>query len=165
MRTPLVVVIMGVAGSGKTTVGRQLAGALGVEFHDADEFHTPENLAKMSSGIPLTDADRVPWLAALRAAIDACLAGGRTAVVTCSALKERYRGAIVGDPARVKLVYLAGDYDMILRRVGDRRGHFMKAGMLASQFADLEPPSDALKLDASLAPDALVARIREAFQI
>ena len=160
LREPIAVLIMGVAGSGKTTVGRQLAAALGWSFRDADEFHPPANIAKLSSGTPLTDDDRAPWLGAIRAYLEASLARGESAVVTCSALKESYRQTVVFDPARVKLVHLAGDYALILERMQQRTDHFMKPEMLQSQFATLEPPRDALTLDIAQPVDALVARIR-----
>src|SRR5262245_19874948 len=139
----MVIVLMGVAGSGKTTVGRLLAAQLGWPFRDADEFHPPANVEKMSHGIPLTDSDREPWLAGIRRYIDETLARGGRAVVTCSALKEHYRQIIVSDPARVRLVYLAGEFSVIAERLRAREGHFMKAEMLSSQFADLDPPRDA----------------------
>lgn len=154
---------MGVAGSGKTTIGHQLATALGWEFRDADEFHPPANIAKMSAGQPLDDRDRTPWLAAIRAHIDQKLAHGENAVVTCSALKESYRQALVADPARVKLVHLAGDAALLNARLNLRPGHFMKPAMLQSQLATLEPPKDALTVDIAQPPDAIVARIRRAF--
>jgi len=160
----VIVLLMGVSGSGKTTVGQRLASALGWQFRDADEFHPPANIKKMSAGLPLADADRAPWLAAIRAYIDDCLARGESAVVTCSALKERYRRAILTDAATVKLVYLAGDFALLETRLQERPGHFMKAGMLESQFADLEPPSNAaLTLTVGDPPDALVTQIRAAF--
>jgi len=154
---------MGVAGSGKTTVGRRLADALGWSFRDADEFHPAANVAKMSAGIALSDEERAPWLAAIRAHIAGCLARGEGAVVTCSALKEAYRHALVPDPARVRLVQLSGDFGLILQRIGKRSGHFMKENMLRSQFETLEPPKDALVLDVAESPEDLVAKIREAF--
>ena len=104
LRDPLVVLLMGVSGTGKTTVGQKLAAALGWSFRDADDFHSPENIAKMSAGVPLTDEDRAPWLAAIHAHIETTLARGEPAVVTCSALKESYRRLLITDPARVKLV-------------------------------------------------------------
>jgi gluconokinase len=158
----MVIVLMGVAGSGKTTVGRVLAEQLGWPFRDADEFHPPANVDKMSHGIPLTDRDREPWLAAIRRYVDETLARGGRAVVTCSALKEHHRQSIVPDPARVKLVYLAGDPSLIAERLRARAGHFMKAGMLSSQFADLEPPRDALTVDIAQSPEAIVTQIRKA---
>jgi carbohydrate kinase (thermoresistant glucokinase family) len=162
LRPTLVVLITGVAGSGKTTIGSNLAAALGWGFRDADDFHPPANIAKMSAGVPLTDDDRAPWLAAIRAHIDACLARGENAVVTCSALKESYRQAVIADPARVKLVYLHGDFALLLQRLNQRQGHFMKESMLRSQFEALEPPRDALTLDIAQPPEKLVADIRAA---
>jgi len=158
----MIVLFMGVAGSGKTTVGRRLAVELGWNFRDADEFHPPANIAKMADGTPLTDEDRAPWLAAIRAYIVECLARGENAVVTCSALKESYRQIVVVDPAQVKLVYLRGDFDLLHRRLAQRRGHFMREDMLQSQFAALEPPRDALVLDVAAPAEKLVADIRAA---
>lgn len=158
----MVILLMGVAGCGKTTIGLALAAELGWSFRDADDFHPPENVAKMSSGIPLTDRDRAPWLAAIRAHIDGCVARGESAVLTCSALKERYRAVLRGDPAHVKLVHLAGDFAVILERITARQGHFMKPEMLTSQFEALEPPKDALVIDVAQTPEAIVAQIRRA---
>lgn len=157
----MVIVLMGVAGCGKTTVGHQLAAALGWEFRDADEFHPPANVAKMSAGTPLTDADRAPWLAAIRAHLDAHLARGTGCVVTCSALKERYRAVLLGPdgPARVQLVHLTGSPELLAARIGGRQGHFMKPEMLQSQLATLEPPRDALSVDITPPPAAIVAEI------
>ena len=164
LREPVVVLLMGVAGSGKTTVGLKLAKELGWSFRDADDFHPPANVAKMSAGVPLTDADRAPWLAAIRAHIAATLAHGDSGVVTCSALKETYRAAAIPDRARVRLVHLAGDFDLILGRM-QQREHFMKPEMLQSQFATLEPPSDALTLNVAKSPDELVAEIRRTLNL
>ncbi|MCX6954859.1 MAG: gluconokinase [Verrucomicrobia bacterium] len=161
----MVIVLMGVAGSGKTTVGQQLAAALGWSFRDADDFHPPANVAKMSAGTPLTDADRAPWLAAIRAHIDACLARGEGSVVTCSALKERYRAVLVADPAKVKLVHLTGSPALLAERIGARQGHFMKPEMLRSQLDALETPRDALAVDIAPPPAALVAHIRRALSL
>ena len=161
----MVIVLMGVAGSGKTTVGLALAAQLGWTFRDADEFHPPANVETMSRGIPLTDRDRQPWLAAIRAYIDETLARGDSAVVTCSALKERYRQIIVPDPVRVKLVYLAGDSGLIAERLRARKGHFMKPAMLSSQFSALEPPRDALTVDIAQPPEVIAARIRTALSL
>ena len=158
-----VVLIMGVAGSGKTTVGLKLAHDLGWAFNDADDFHPKENVAKMAACIPLDDADRGPWLRAIRAHIDGKIASGESAVVTCSALKERYRQVVVADPAHVRLVHLSGDFSLILERISKRQGHFMKESMLRSQFEALEAPADALSLDVAEAPEALVQQIRSAF--
>ncbi len=158
----MVVLIMGVAGSGKTTIGRALADTLGWSFRDADEFHPAANVAKMSAGQPLTDADRAPWLAAIRAHIDDHLARGANTVVTCSALRERYRAALGADPTRVKLVYLTGDPALLAARIAGRRDHFMKPEMLASQLAALEAPRDALTVDIAHPPATIVAQIRRA---
>ena len=161
----MVIIVMGVAGSGKTTVGEKLAAALGWSFRDADDFHPPENVAKMSAGIPLNDHDRAPWLAAIRAHIDACLARGEGSVVPCSALKAAYRRVLVADPARVKLVHLTGDFALLAARIGSRQGHFMKPAMLHSQLAALEPPPDALAVDITPPPDEIVAQIRLALAL
>lgn len=161
LRDPVVVLLMGVSGSGKTTVGGKLAAQLGWSFRDADDFHPPENVAKMSSGVPLTDDDRAPWLAAIRAHIETTLARGESGVVTCSALKEKYRASAIPDPQRVKLVHLAGEFDLILDRMNARQGHFMKPEMLQSQFAALEPPAHALKIDVAKTPDEIVAELRQ----
>lgn len=157
----MVILLMGVAGCGKTTVGQALAAALGWSFRDADEFHPAANVAKMSAGHPLTDADRAPWLAAIRAYVDERLARQENAVVTCSALKENYRAQLVADPARVKLVHLTGDPALLAARIAGRQGHFMKPGMLASQLATLEPPRHALTVDVAGSPAETVTRIRK----
>lgn len=159
LREPLVVLLMGVSGSGKTTVGLKLAAELGWSFRDADDFHPPANVAKMSAGTPLNDLDRAPWLAAIRAHIDTALARGESAVVTCSALKEAYRHAAIPDPQRVRLVHLSGNFDLILDRMG-RRQHFMKPEMLQSQFATLEPPAHAFTVDIAKSPEQIVTEIR-----
>jgi gluconokinase len=161
----LAFIIMGVSGSGKTTVGERLARELGWSFRDADDFHPPANVAKMSAGHPLTDADRAPWLAAIRTYLAACLARNENTVVTCSALKASYRHELIGDPARVKLIHLSGDFALIERRLRARKGHFMKPDMLQSQFDALESPKDALTLDISDPPALLVARIRRTYHV
>ena len=155
-----IVLLMGVAGSGKTTVGHQLARDLGWRFADADEFHPPANVANMSAGQPLTDADRAPWLAAIRSYIDTALARGESAVVTCSALKATYRRALLADPARVRLVHLHGTRDQLWARISARENHFMKPAMLDSQLAALEPPTDALTVDIGPPPAEIAADIR-----
>lgn len=165
LRPTLGIVIMGVAGSGKTTIGVELARELGWAFKDADEFHPPANIAKMSAGIPLDDEDRGPWLLAIREYLARAFSDGRSVVVTCSGLKERYRRVVVLDPDKVKLVYLKGDFDLILQRLGRREGHFMKDTMLRSQFEALEPPADALTIDVNQTPAAIVSRIRQEFRL
>jgi gluconokinase len=156
-------VLMGVAGSGKTTVGRRLAARLGGRwrFDDADDFHPPTNIDKMSRGIPLTDADRAPWLDALGAHLAACAARGEPVVLACSALKEAYRRRLATASGATHFVYLKSDFAAILARLQNRRHHYLKAALLRSQFAALEEPAPgtALVVDAALPPDEIVARI------
>jgi carbohydrate kinase (thermoresistant glucokinase family) len=137
---PAAAVVMGVSGAGKSTVGRALAKRLGWAFAEGDALHPPQNVAKMKSGQPLTDADRAPWLAAIAHAIDAWRRQGERGVITCSALKRAYRRRIIGDYGDVRLIYLAGQPDLIAKRIVARQGHFMPASLLDSQFATLEPP-------------------------
>jgi carbohydrate kinase (thermoresistant glucokinase family) len=137
---PLAIVLMGVSGCGKSTLGAELSRALGWPFRDADSFHPPANIAKMSRGTPLTDADRRPWLDAIAQWIDDRLARGEPGIVSCSALKRAYRERIVGARPRVALVYLEGAIGLIAERLAQRTGHFMPPALLASQFAALEPP-------------------------
>jgi gluconokinase len=133
-------VVMGVSGSGKSTVGAALAGRLGWEFVDGDSLHPLANVAKMQAGQPLDDRDREPWLAVVAAQIDAWVEQGTPGVITCSALKRRYRDRVIGDQVDVRLIYLAGSREVIARRLADRHGHFMPVSLLDSQFATLEPP-------------------------
>ncbi len=150
---------MGVSGCGKTTLGRLLAEQLGWDFFDADDFHPPVNVTKMARGIPLDDQDRAPWLDALRDLIQTYLEEDRSAVLACSALKQRYRDHLSqGDPS-VRFVYLRGDYQTILTRMRARGGHYMKPEMLASQFAALEEPQDALVVDVANPPQQIIADI------
>jgi gluconokinase len=160
MPTPRIIVLMGVAGSGKTTVGRALADSLGWMFSDADDFHPPANIAKLSAGLALTDADRAPWLTALRNHLDARLAAGLNTVLACSALKAAYRERLIADPDVVQLVYLNGTPELLAARIGARNGHFAPPTLLASQLATLEAPNDALVLDITASPQQLVADIR-----
>ena len=138
---PMVAVVMGVSGSGKTTIGILLAETLGWQFQEGDKLHPPENVAKMSAGNPLSDADRLPWLRSIAETIDGWRARGESGVVTCSALKRSYRNIIIGDRPEVRLVYLKGSPDLIRRRMAARHGHFMPAALLDSQFSILEEPS------------------------
>ena len=138
--SPSVIVLMGVAGSGKSTTGAALSKALGWPFRDADSFHPATNIEKMSRGEPLDDADRAPWLAAIAQWIDERCDAGATGIVSCSALKRAYRERIIGTRERVRLVYLKGDMQLIGRRLAGRKHHFMPASLLASQFATLEEP-------------------------
>lgn len=150
---------MGPTGSGKTTIGTLLAAQLGWQFADADNFHSPANIEKMSRGIPLTDADRAPWLAAMRGAIVQWIADRANVVLACSALKRAYREQLRASP-EVKIVYLKGSYELFLQRILGRHGHFAGEGILAGQFADLEEPAAAITVDAALSPEEIVAEIR-----
>jgi gluconokinase len=154
----MVIVVMGVAGSGKTTVGERLAEALDAAFLDADALHPPENIDKMARGIPLDDEDRAPWLERVHARVRAAFHQKTTIVVASSALKQRYRDQISGGLA-VIWVYLRGDRDVVQQRLAHRQGHFMPATLLVSQFRDLEEPRDAIVVDIALPPDAIVQRI------
>ena len=161
-QTPLVLVVMGVSGSGKTTVGRRLAERLGYAFCEGDDLHPPANVEKMRNGHPLTDADRWPWLARVAERIDAWRAAGQGGVIACSALKRAYRAVIIGDRPGVRLVYLKGDDPLIRRRMKERRGHFMPVGLLTSQFADLEPPGPGerpITVGIEASPDDTVSEI------
>jgi gluconokinase len=150
---------MGVEGSGKTTIGKLLAAQLGWEFADADSFHPPANIQKMSQGIPLTDADRIPWLNAIREAILQWQAQGRNVVLACSALKQSYRERLQISP-EVKLVYLKGSFELLKQRLHARKGHYAGEQLLASQFATLEEPTDAIVVDVTPSPPEIVAEIR-----
>ena len=144
MTQPQAVVVMGVSGSGKTSVGSALADALGWPFYDGDDFHPQANVEKMSRGVPLDDADRQPWLESLHSLIARHLKEGRSLVVACSALKAHYRQTLRGDLEEVRFVYLKGDFALIHSRMEARSGHYMQPEMLRSQYRDLEPPGDAL---------------------
>jgi gluconokinase len=157
---PLVVVLMGVSGSGKTTIGTMLARELGWEFHDGDELHPETNRRKMHAGIPLTDEDRRPWLVAIHDLIARCISDGARAIVACSALKQSYRDMIVVDPTTVRLVFLNAPRTLIAERLRKRTGHFFDPALLGSQFDTLEEPSDAIEIDASPAPKEVCRAIR-----
>jgi carbohydrate kinase (thermoresistant glucokinase family) len=135
-----ILVVMGVSGSGKTTVARLLADALGIDFLEGDAFHPRSNVEKMKSGTPLTDDDRWPWLEAIAAKIDEWRDEGKAGVITCSALKRAYRRILIGDRPDVRLVYLKGSHELIHQRMASRRGHFMPVKLLESQFTALEEP-------------------------
>lgn len=157
-----VLLLMGVSGAGKTTTGKRLASRLGWTFRDADEFHPPENIAKMSAGLPLTDADRWPWLDAIGHWIDAQRGHGGRAIVTCSALRRVYRDRLMHGRPEVKLVFLKGSKALIADRLSRRAGHFMPPALLQSQFDALEEPrrdERALVVDIALPPRIVIAKI------
>lgn len=156
----MVVILMGVSGCGKTTVGERLARDLGWRFYDGDDFHPQANIHKMARGIPLNDDDREPWLNILQKLINNHLKEGKPAVVACSALKKMYRDILLRDNGDARLVYLKGDYDLILERMDARMGHYMKSGLLTSQFQTLEEPQDAISIDISQEPERIVASIK-----
>jgi gluconokinase len=159
----MVIILIGVAGSGKTTVGRILAARLRCEFHDSDDLHPPQNREKMSRSIALSDEDRWPWLHAVRDLVQQRLLQNRCEVIACSALKQSYRDLLVVDPAKVKVVYLKGSQMLIAQRLARRAGHFFDQRLLQSQFDALEEPKDAIVVDISDTPekiaDAICARL------
>lgn len=159
----MIVLLMGPAGSGKTTVGILLAKQLSWEFADGDDFHSPANKQKMSRGVGLTDEDRVPWLQSIRDAMDQWLAERRSVVLACSALKRSYRErlGVDSDAKDIKLVYLKGSYDLLLERLRDRKGHYAREQLLSSQLVDLEEPTDAIAIEVSRSPEQIVVEIRK----
>jgi gluconokinase len=157
----VIVILMGVTGCGKTKVGLMLAEACGWNFLDADDFHPAENVAKMNSGVALTDEDRWPWLARLNTLLLDSERQRKNLVLACSALKQAYRDRLARGCAAARFVLLDGDKELIRARLAARRGHYMDPKLLDSQFAILERPGDALRLDIAESPDALVRRIRK----
>ena len=163
MEAPHIIVLMGPAGSGKTTVGVELAKSLGWRFLDADDFHSPSNIEKMRKGIGLTDEDREPWLRAMREALTTAVTNGTKVVLACSALKERYRRALIPDgnpPGIVRFVYLHAPERVLRERLAHRTGHYAGPELLQSQLETLEEPRDALWVDASRSPEEIVTQIR-----
>jgi carbohydrate kinase (thermoresistant glucokinase family) len=159
---PMIVILMGVAGAGKTTVGEMLARRLGARFIEGDAFHPAANVAKMRAGTPLSDADRLPWLAAIATEIGRCLDSGMSAVIACSALKRAYRDILVGRRPGVRVVHLQGTPALIQERLDGRRGHYMPPSLLPSQFAALEAPSAdeaAIAIDVTGTPEEIVTAI------
>jgi gluconokinase len=157
----MVILVMGVSGSGKTTVGKILADKQQWQFKDADDFHPQVNKDKMQRGEALTDADRRPWLAAIRQEIDRALQSNIDLVLTCSALKSAYRQILADEFDRVKFVYLKGSFELIQHRLQSRQGHFMNPNLLRSQFDDLEEPIGAIAIDIAESPEHSVKQIVE----
>ena len=161
----MIILLMGVAGAGKTSVGARLADDLGWSFYDGDTFHPKANVEKMRQDIPLTDADRFPWLTALRHLIDDLARHETSAVVTCSALKQAYRDRLLDGPGDARLVYLKGDFALIRERMQTRRSHYFKADLLRSQFDALEEPDFGLVIDIAQPLEAMVREIRQALGV
>ena len=153
----MIILLMGVSGSGKTTIGEMLAGEVSFDFLDADDLHPDANVRKMEHGIPLTDEDRKPWLESIRSRISESLANNTNLIIACSALKAEYRRFLLREG--VRLVYLKGEYSVIRERMERRGNHFMGADMLQSQFDALEEPADALVIDVILSPERIVKTI------
>jgi len=156
----MIVVVMGVSGAGKTTIGQRLAQELGWPFIDADQLHPATNLEKLAAGIPLEDADRILWLKHVQAVIDDWLVSDASGVLACSALKASYREMIWRDPTHMRLVYLQGSPALIAQRLVHRQGHFMNPLLLPSQFQVLEPPIHAITIDVARPPEQIVRQIR-----
>ena len=161
----MVIIMMGVSGSGKTAIGQLLAKELGWQFYDGDDFHPQANVDKMRQGIALTDEDRAPWLSALHNLIQECLRTETSAVVACSALKQVYRDHLQNGATGVHFVYLKGDYELIQQRLRARSGHFMNADLLYSQFTTLEEPDGVLTIDVIHSPQMIVQQIRYALRL
>jgi gluconokinase len=161
----MIILLMGVSGSGKTTIGKLLAESLDWKFSDADDFHSPENINKMQHGIPLSDADRIPWLQDLQTAIKHWLQENQNVVLACSALKDSYRHFLVLDSDRLKLVYLKGSYELIQKRLQERHNHYMSEKLLESQFNTLEEPLNTTYIDIAETPQTIVQNIRTALGI
>jgi gluconokinase len=155
----MIVIIMGVTGVGKTTVGQVLAANTGWTLYDADDYHSPASVEKMRAGVPLTDDDRWPWLDRLNAVLRAADVRAESAILACSALKQRYRDRLQQGLPRVRWVFLKGDFELIRSRLQGRKGHYMNPALLQSQFDALEPPVDAVLVDVGDEPAALAQRV------
>jgi gluconokinase len=162
----MILVIMGVSGAGKTTVGRQLADQLGWTYFEGDDYHPAANVEKMRRGVPLQDEDRWPWLAALRELIAEAHRKGGNVVLACSVLKQSYRDELSrGAPGDVRFVYLRGSEELVKHRLAGRKGHFMNPALLHSQFEALEPPNDAIVADIARDPHEIVDQIRHTLSL
>lgn len=155
----MIVVVMGVSGAGKTTIGSALAARIGCEFLDGDDWHPPENVAKMAAGNSLTDDDRWPWLDRLNTLLREREARGESAVLACSALKQSYRERLMRGLGRCELIFLHGTFDLIHGRIAARRHRYMPASLLRSQFASLEPPQRAITIDVARPPERCIEEI------
>jgi gluconokinase len=161
----MIVILMGVSGVGKTTVGELLSRQTGWPLYDADDFHPPVNIEKMRSGIPLTDDDRWPWLDRLNTVLREVDQRGGSALLACSALKQRYRDRLAQGLTDVRWIHLTGSFELIKQRIDARKGHYMTAKLLESQFAALEAPSDAIAVDVTAEPGQLAAQVYAALDL
>ena len=157
----MIYLITGVSGSGKTTIGQALSQEFGCAFYDADDFHPPENITKMSQGIPLNESDRLPWLNAIKLVINQHQEENKNAVITCSALKQSYRDLLEENTTDIIWIYLKGNHETILNRLQQRSKHFMKENMLISQFKTLEEPENAVIIDVNLSVKEILQEIIE----
>jgi gluconokinase len=155
----LILIVMGVSGCGKTTIGSLLAKELAIKFYDGDEFHPPDNISKMTRGIPLSDSDREEWLDGLRSLIISQIKKKEPIVLACSALKQSYRNYLQVSPLKTKFIFLKGDYKLISDRMTYRQNHYMKPSMLRSQFDTLEEPDDAITIDIADPPEVIIENI------
>jgi gluconokinase len=160
----MIIILMGVSGAGKTTIGEILSGKLDLPLFDADEFHSAASIDKMRNGIPLNDADRWPWLDRMNAALREREARGDSMLLACSALKQAYRDRLSKGTAEIRWIYLKGRFELIRERLEARKGHYMKAGLLESQFAALEEPEDALSIDIDDSPNSIADSILRRLQ-
>ena len=161
----MLIIITGVSGVGKTTIGKLLSENMGWTFYEGDDYHTDVNLAKMRNGTPLTDDDRWPWLDALRTKNSEIVLHEKDAVLSCSALKESYRTRLGSGLKDIVFVYLRGDYQLVRNRITKRVGHFMSANLIASQYSDLEEPQDTIVVDAALEPMAIINYLKRALSL
>jgi len=160
----MILLVMGVTGSGKTTVGKLLASRLGWTFLDADDFHSASNVEKMTRGIPLTDADREPWLRSIHEELIRLDAQGHSAVLACSALKQKYHDLLKAE-LDLRVIYIKGSYEVLYSRIASRQGHFAHENLLASQFAALEEPAAAITVDASQSPEQIAGELLKQLKI